>query len=173
MERFGRSPDECKILFLSPLTILPDHPNEEIAPSDLEAAWATDFALVMASSAMNLDLSKYDLDGPVDPNMEAGGHTSILEPIKELGRQGMTLREAITASGAPDETELIGTPEQVAEQMVAQMEAVGGDGFLIQGYGASTQVPAITERLVPALQEAGAFRTKYRGSTLRDRLMEY
>ena len=104
--------------------------------------------------------------------MTAGGHTSVLAPILgEVGRQGMTLREAMV--GPPEETDLVGTPEQIAEQMIDQMEQVGGDGFLIMSYGTSAQIPAITDRLVPALQEAGAFRTEYTGCTLRDRIREY
>ena len=81
------------------------------------------------------------------------------------------LREAM--SPKPDETDLVGTPEQIAEKMIAQMEEVGGDGFLIQAYGASAQIPAITDRIVPALQRAGVFRTEYTGATLRDRLREH
>jgi FMN-dependent oxidoreductase (nitrilotriacetate monooxygenase family) len=173
MEMLGRNPDDCKVLFLSPLTILPDNPDVAVAKNELEAAWAADFMLVMASSSMNLDLSKYDLDAPVDPNMTAGGHTSVLDRIKEAGRTGVTLREAMTASTARDDADLVGTPEQIAEQMITQMDEVGGDGFLIQGYGASAQIPAITDRLVPELQRAGAFRSEYTGTTLRHTLAEY
>lgn len=172
LETYGRNPDDCKILFLAPLTILPDDPKQRVPMTELEAAWAADFTLVMAASSLNLDLSKYDLDAPVDQNMTAGGHTSVLEHIKAAGRKGMTLRQAMTASSPPD-SRLKGTPEQIAETMIAQMEEGGGDGFLIQAYGASAQIPAITERLVPALQRAGAFRTEYEGSTLRERLLEY
>ena len=66
-----------------------------------------------------------------------------------------------------------GTAQQVADQLMAVMDEVGGDGFLIEGSGYNRQLPDLLNGVVPALQKAGAVRTEYRGTTLREILREF
>jgi alkanesulfonate monooxygenase SsuD/methylene tetrahydromethanopterin reductase-like flavin-dependent oxidoreductase (luciferase family) len=169
---FGRNPDDVKVFFLTPVTFTsPDMP--ELSEAQRQAM--LEVTLVMSSSSMDIDLSKYDLDAPVDQNMEAGGHTSVLDYIKQLGREGKTLREALSVSFGDNDMNIRGTPEEVAEQMMVLMDEVGGDGFLISGNtsGYNHQLPDLFARVVPALQKAGAVRTEYRGATFRDILREF
>ncbi|MFS4106028.1 hypothetical protein [Streptomyces sp. PD-S100-1] len=64
-----------------------------------------------------------------------------------------------------------GTPEAVAGELAAFVRAEGVDGFVlvpcpVPGAGLDDFV----DRVVPLLQRAGAFRTRYEGATLRAHL---
>jgi alkanesulfonate monooxygenase SsuD/methylene tetrahydromethanopterin reductase-like flavin-dependent oxidoreductase (luciferase family) len=127
----------------------------------------------MAASTMDIDFAKYDLDGPMDQNMTAGGHTSALDLIKQAGAQGATLRQVFSAGQGFDGLDLTGTPEEVAEKMCDAMDEVGGDGFLLEGGELAAHTDVITEELVPALQRRGAVRTEYAVGTLRENMRQF
>jgi alkanesulfonate monooxygenase SsuD/methylene tetrahydromethanopterin reductase-like flavin-dependent oxidoreductase (luciferase family) len=65
-----------------------------------------------------------------------------------------------------------GTAEQVAAEMEAIMELVGGDGFLLSGPTTRHFLAEIADGLVPALQDRGSVRRTYSGSTLRENMLE-
>jgi alkanesulfonate monooxygenase SsuD/methylene tetrahydromethanopterin reductase-like flavin-dependent oxidoreductase (luciferase family) len=86
-----------------------------------------------------------------------------------------TLRELVMHR-ARRNTELIGTPKQVATKMGEMMEEIGGDGFLISRPGGEltrSQIASITDGLVPELQRLGLTRTEYAKPTLRETLREF
>ncbi|MFD4407759.1 NtaA/DmoA family FMN-dependent monooxygenase [Nocardia sp. NPDC058499] len=166
---FGRDPDDCKIFYLAQLYIT----EEEREISEKERDALLEYVLVMMSSSLNIDFSQFDLDAPLDQNVEAGGHTSALDALKEAGSAGMTLRETILAGYGQSAVGLSGSPEEIADRMVEIMDEVGGDGFLIEGNGFTPHLPALTDRIVPRLQQAGAVRTEYKGNTLRELLHEF
>src|SRR3546814_17322140 len=86
------------------------------------------------------------------------------EPLREASRQGKTLREAVSGfwSGI-DELGLLGTPRQIADKMVAAMDYIGGDGFLMIGSDAANAAwnDGVIDGLVPELQKAGVLRNAY------------
>jgi len=63
-----------------------------------------------------------------------------------------------------------GTPAALAELLLAWHD-LGVDGFRLRPAVNHTDLPAITDHVVPALQRAGRFRAGYPdGETLRERL---
>jgi len=67
-----------------------------------------------------------------------------------------------------------GTADEVAANMEAVMQEVGGDGYLISNsYFSRRYVAEITDGLVPALQRRGAVRTRYAHKHFRDNLLEF
>src|SRR3546814_12540175 len=81
----------------------------------------------------------------------------MIEPLREASRQGKTLREAVSGfwSGI-DELGLLGTPRQIADKMVAAMDYIGGDGFLMIGSDAANAAwnDGVIDGIVPELQKA-------------------
>jgi alkanesulfonate monooxygenase SsuD/methylene tetrahydromethanopterin reductase-like flavin-dependent oxidoreductase (luciferase family) len=74
-------------------------------------------------------------------------------------------------AGAPresDATVFTGTPRQL-RQILLSWQAKGIDGVRLRPGSHADDVPAITRGLIPELRAHGAFRTAYRGTTLRDR----
>ena len=94
--------------------------------------------------------------------------------MKKAGREeGKSIRDLFSAGKGASGMDFTGTAQQVAEQLMAVMDEVGGDGFLIEGSGYNRQLPDLVNGLIPALQKAGAVRTEYSGSTLRQILREF
>jgi FMN-dependent oxidoreductase (nitrilotriacetate monooxygenase family) len=172
-EANGRDPDEIKVVFLTPVNIYPegDGPKEM---TEAEKVNAFEHNIVMASSSLDIDFSLYDLDGPVPQDLSAGGHTSALDHMKKAGREeGKSIRDLFSTGKGGSGMDFSGTAQEVAEKMMAVMDEVGGDGFLIEGSGYNHQLNELLNGVVPALQKAGAVRTEYTGKTFREILREF
>ena len=172
---YGRNPDEVKVIFLAnDLSFTGAEPELDEASQARLAQAAFEYNMLMSASTMDIDFLQYDLDGPMDMNMTAGGHTSALDYIKQAGAQGATLRQVFTPGQTmPGALDLTGTPDEVAQKMVDAIDEVGGDGFLFEGGDLSPYIDILTDELVPALQRLGAVRTEYTGTTLRDNMLEF
>ena len=172
-EAQGRNPDDIKVMFLTPVNIIPDG-GEPPVMTAAEKQAAFEHNIVMASSSLDIDFSQYDLDAPVPQDIVAGGHTSALDSMKRSGREeGKSLRDLFSSGKGGSGTRFRGTAKEVAEQLMAVMDEVGGDGILIEGSGYNRQLPDLLNGVIPALQAAGAVRTEYKGSTLREILREF
>jgi alkanesulfonate monooxygenase SsuD/methylene tetrahydromethanopterin reductase-like flavin-dependent oxidoreductase (luciferase family) len=172
MEKYGRDPDSCKLLFVvSPvLADTIEDAQRQVARMREASDWNAETALAHLSALTENDFSEYDLDAPV-PKVTTNGHRSTLDDFLRAG-DGMTLRQA-AANWNINSVELVGTPETVAERMGEVMAEVGGDGFLISGAISRQYIGQITEGLMPALQRRGLVRTEYTHPRFRDNLMEY
>ena len=175
-EAAGRNPDDIKLLFVVSPTIAA---TEAEAIAEVERLVSSDIyvekTLVSISANTEIDFKQFDLDEPLPEGLTTNGERGSLEHFKRGdGTPGpKTLRQlAIAASSFG--LEFIGTPEQVADQMQAVMEQVGGDGFLIHRRGLTRKyITDICDGLVPELQRRGLTRTEYTGSTLRETLGEF
>jgi alkanesulfonate monooxygenase SsuD/methylene tetrahydromethanopterin reductase-like flavin-dependent oxidoreductase (luciferase family) len=68
---------------------------------------------------------------------------------------------------------MVGTPQQVADQMESMLDRIGGDGFRIsRPYYAPDYYDDLVRLLIPELQRRGVFRKEYQGATLRDYLFD-
>jgi alkanesulfonate monooxygenase SsuD/methylene tetrahydromethanopterin reductase-like flavin-dependent oxidoreductase (luciferase family) len=65
---------------------------------------------------------------------------------------------------------VVGTPEQIADQIETWFEARAADGFVLQGPGLPGQFEDFVEQVVPLLRKRGLFRHEYTGTTFRDHL---
>jgi FMN-dependent oxidoreductase (nitrilotriacetate monooxygenase family) len=175
MEAIGRKPDDCKVLYLvSP--ILGDTEAEardqvdrmSTSPEFLERTLAS------ISSITEVDFSKFDLDAPLPDDVTTNGERGSLEKFAQRG-SGKTLRQ-LAAEGVSRCVELVGTPDQVADQMADVMDEIGGDGFLITSPAmrlTRRYITEITDGLVPALQRRGLARSQYTFPHFRDNLLEF
>jgi len=86
---------------------------------------------------------------------------SWIHPDSEVGKiYGATI-------GCP---QLVGTPEQIADQMEAIIDETGGDGFNITPTTMPNNFREFVDEVVPILQKRGRHRRGYSGTTLRDHL---
>ncbi|WP_414447855.1 LLM class flavin-dependent oxidoreductase [Burkholderia sp. 22PA0099] len=117
------------------------------------------------------DFSRYALDAPF-PDIGALGSNqfrSTTDTIKrDAAERRLTLREVALEAATPRPS-FSGTPEQVADGLQAWVEARATDGFIVRG-GTPTAFADFAAQVVPVLQERGAYRQDYEGSTLREHL---
>ncbi len=174
----GRDPDSVKVLFCVTPTLGETEEDAWAAQRRMVAAphFLTDI-LASISAITEIDFAKFDLDAPLPERLVTNGEQGSLDKFQQWG-SGKTLRELAIggAGGLVSSVELVGTPDQVAEQMGDIMAEVGGDGFLI-----TTPVLRVSRRylveiadgLVPALQRRGLTRIAYARTTLRETLLEF
>ncbi len=171
----GRDPSSCKIMFLVG-PVLADTAGEarqRAAERALQAARRIDVRLAGFAKITNIDFSTFDLDAPVG-ELTTNGHQQLLaEFLVKAGKR--TLREAIVEyASAGTSVDLVGTVDQVADQMGEVSRETGCDGFLFTLPNTNRRsIAEITDGLVPALQRRGLVRRAYRHEHLRDTLLEF
>jgi alkanesulfonate monooxygenase SsuD/methylene tetrahydromethanopterin reductase-like flavin-dependent oxidoreductase (luciferase family) len=132
------------------------------------------------------DLSGYDPDGPlpdVDPTPDEVGPSRGTVPIelrtgklaviarwREMADQrGLSIRDLVGELATGHDV-FVGTPGQIADEWVRYVRTRAVDGFNLVPQLVPGSVDEVVDRLVPELQERGAYRTAYEGSTLREHL---
>lgn len=168
MIKFGRNPDDCKILF-SIMPIVGE--TEEIAlikQQQLLKYATAEAGLTWASSSMGVDLSQYDLDKPLPGNTKVDGVQGKMDQF--YGEDKPTLREFGIQQAAGVTLPLVGSGEQVAEKMEEIFKEVGGDGFMFVPSYVPSSLTEFVEMVIPELQRKGLYRKEYTGTTLREHL---
>lgn len=173
MEKWGRNPCDVKVLF---------NINPVIAETT-EAAWARRNAattvtegkihnsLAGISLLSGIDLGQFDLDERL-PDLNAVGNQSIIGRYLAQDPRP-TIREMATQMISQGGLTLVGTPEEVADQMQEAMEFIGGDGFLITGSFRPGYIIDLVDRLIPVLRRRGLVRCDYKYETFRENLMAF
>jgi long-chain alkane monooxygenase len=115
-------------------------------------------------------------DMPMDELVNAEGLTTngtqrTLDNFITRSR-GKTLRETAADMQEPD-LRWVGTPRQIADEMEAAMDYVGGDGFLVRGMITRHFMTELVDGLIPELQRRGLTRKTYSGKTLRENLTAF
>ena len=181
---FGRDPEHLKIL-PSVGYVIGDTEKE----AQDKAQWVLEQQLtekairVRFEHVWNLDLSSYDLDGPlpdVEPDPDAApiiqgraftyqDRFATVRGWRELAAErGLTFRQvAFETFGRSD---FVGTAEQVADRLDAFVQQDGADGVVLGGHVTPGGIDEFVDEVVPLLQERGSLRTDYEGTTLRDNL---
>ncbi len=121
----------------------------------------------------NFDLSGYPLDGPLpELPLTDSGQRSRQKLLTELADQeSLTLAQlGRRIAGGRGHYSLIGTPEQIADELQRWFEQGAADGFNVLVPHLPGGLEDVAQLLVPELQRRGLFRTEYEGTTLRENL---
>jgi FMN-dependent oxidoreductase (nitrilotriacetate monooxygenase family) len=186
LARYGRAPDSLKILPAATFVLGDtDEQAQELAREVRLQQVSGATAIAFLEQLWNRDLSGYDPDGPmpeVDPDpgehTVARGRASVRmhrDPVAtarewraraEAGN--LSIRELIIE--VTGRQSFIGSPATVASTINDFVQADASDGFILVPHIIPAGLDEFADRVVPLLQERGAFRTEYTGSTLRDHL---
>ncbi|KTB79977.1 nitrilotriacetate monooxygenase [Pseudomonas syringae ICMP 13102] len=121
----------------------------------------------------NFDLSGYPLDGPLpELPLTDSGQRSRQKMLTELADQeNLTLAQlGRRIAGGRGHYSLIGTPEQIADELQRWFEQGAADGFNVLVPHLPGGLEDVAQLLVPELQRRGLFRAEYEGTTLRENL---
>lgn len=106
--------------------------------------------------------------GRADPLLLFADLEVVLDETAGLARERRSRLDA-RAEHSSDAAQFTGTPAELADLLLA-WSAAGLGGFRLRPAAIPDDLTAITRSLVPELQRRGAFRDRYRGSSLRDHL---
>ncbi|MGE0683049.1 MAG: LLM class flavin-dependent oxidoreductase [Candidatus Binatia bacterium] len=174
VKKYGRKPEDFKIIFGIQVILGQTEDEAKAKQEVLNERVTLDAALAILSGHMGFDFSQLDPDQPLE-HLKVEGVQGILDALTiMLGKKKLTLREAALMHGrSVSMPQVVGTPEQVADQMEYLMREGGGDGFQITPTYAPGSFQEMVDGLVPVLQKRGLHRKEYTGKTLREHLQEY
>ncbi|MBB3257234.1 FMN-dependent oxidoreductase (nitrilotriacetate monooxygenase family) [Paraburkholderia bannensis] len=131
----------------------------------------TRLAGILGLSPDQLDLDARLPDNLALPNGGNGNHTFFHATLAEARRGGHTVRELIrTLAGGGGHRVIVGTPEQIADDIEHWFKGEAADGFNLMPDALPDGLEAFVSAVVPILQRRGLFRTEYEGNTLRSHL---
>lgn len=172
MKAVGRNPDHMKILPACMVIIADSREEARAKRMKLDSLVHYESAIAALSIALGVDASKFDQDGPLPddiPETEAG-QSSRERAIKAAKDDNLTVRQLAQRLGGHSSLCLMGTPDEVADQMEEWLMTRGSDGFTIQFPFVPAGIDDFVDRLVPVLQDRGLFRKEYEGKTLRENM---
>lgn len=143
--------------------------------SSLDEKLPVETALKQLSFFLQQDCSNWEIDlkvPPLPPVEEftgpIGRYETILEIIKDTEPTVKELLGYLNAGGG--HFTLIGTPEEIVDQMEIWVEAGVADGFNLMPPTLTGSLEDFVELVVPEMQKRGIFRKQYEGHTFREHL---
>lgn len=139
----------------------------------LQGLIAEDVALALLGSYLgDIDLTDVDPNGPLPPLPASNSIASRQQLLRELAeRENLTvLQLARRIAGARGHLQIVGTPEQVAAEMIRWYEAGGADGFMLLPPTFPEGLDLFISDVVPLLRERGLLTPLEFSGTLRERL---
>ena len=131
-----------------------------------------DAILARLSGVFGVDLSKYDPEMPL-AEMETQASRGLMSAtVTGADGKAITLREAASkwalSVAIP---QIVGTPEQVADEMERIWRETGCHGFNLSPTTNPDSVDDFVDHVVPLLQRRGVYRTEYEGKNFRENLL--
>lgn len=170
-EKYGRDPEDVKIFPAIVPIVGKTEAEAQAKYEELTSYLSYEGTVALLSGHTGVDFSKYDPDQYVE-NLETDASHGFLQKytVASTSKQ-WTVREAVLHHGLGiGATKIVGTPEQIADELAAMANEGDADGFnIIQAASPSTFVDFI-DHVVPVLQARGIYRKEYEASTLRENL---
>ncbi|MFI5654361.1 NtaA/DmoA family FMN-dependent monooxygenase [Streptomyces anulatus] len=179
---YGREPGSLKIM--PGVTVVvgdSDAEAQEKAAGIRRQQVSPQNAILTAEQIWGTDLSEYDPDGPlpeIDPvpdseitqgRVRHGDPFAIVARWRALAEaKGLSLRQTVIETTTRQS--FIGSPRTVAAELTSFVDERAADGFILVPHLTPSGLDDFVDRVVPLLQESGAFRSEYTGSTLRSHL---
>lgn len=173
MRAYGREPDDLKIMpGVFPIVgRTASEANEKF--DQLQSLVDPKVGLALVSGLTGgFDLSDYPLDGPIPELPETNASKSRQSLTIELARrENLTIRQLyLRVAGARGHWQLVGTPEQIVDQLEERFVNYGADGFNVMPPVLPNGLTDFVELVLPELRRRGLFRSEYEGRTLRENL---
>jgi FMN-dependent oxidoreductase (nitrilotriacetate monooxygenase family) len=173
MAKFGREPDELKILAGMPVLLAGSAQEAEDKYQALQELIHPDVGRMRLGTDLETDLSDLPLDEPIPEHRipkTSNQHKMYFDHIVHMIRvEKLTLRQLYMRYERGNKT-IRGTPEQVADHLENWFTADASDGFMLMFSLMPNGLEEFVTGVVPILQRRGLFRREYEGKTLRDHL---
>ena len=173
MAKFGRAPEHLKIMAGFNPVIGSTASEAEAKHQLLQSKIHPEVGLELLSAAVGgFDLSGYPLDGPLPDIPESKGSKGHFKQVMDMARiEGLTIRQIyMRYAGARGNRTVMGTAQNIADEMEEWFLKEAVDGFLIQPSYLPGGLDEFVATVIPELQRRGIFRNSYSGRTLRENL---
>jgi FMN-dependent oxidoreductase (nitrilotriacetate monooxygenase family) len=185
LARYGRAPDDLKIIPAAVAVLGDDEADAQERARQVHLDQVSpQGAIAFLETVWGRDLSDHDPDGPLpafDPDVEGGesitrGRVRMFKDPVATAQQWrdlaeskhLTIRELVIEVSARET--FVGSPKQVAAQIDDAVQQDAADGYILVPYLTPHGLDEFIDRVVPELQDRGAFRTEYEHDTLRGNL---
>jgi N-acetyl-S-(2-succino)cysteine monooxygenase len=173
LAKYGRSPGDLKIMpGVLPIAARTSESAKEKYDL-LQRLIHPKVGLALLSELVGgVDLSSYPLDGPLPDLPQTNGNQSRLKLMRDMAdRETLTIRKLYMAiAGARGHWTIVGTPEEIADQLEDWFVHEAADGFNIMPAYVPGGLDDFVDMVVPVLRQRALFRTGYEGTTLREHL---
>lgn len=168
--KWGRDPEQVKILPAATVVVGEDDSDARAKHEAFARLVTPEAGLSRMAYHVNVDLTRYDLDGPL-PSLEEVGVEGHYKEIMEFSRrENLTIRQIGAWYGARTEGGMVGSPVHIADTMQKWLDNKAADGFMIQPTHVPGSFREFSDKVIPELRKRGLVRTEYSGTTLRDNL---
>ena len=131
-----------------------------------------DAALNRMSGTMGVDFSRLELDSRLADNTTEASQGMLMALANMAGDGNATVRDAARLFGASTGMpQVVGTPEQVADELEHLWRSSGCHGFNLTPTTSNSSVEEFVDEVVPLLQKKGIYRTEYTGKTFAENVM--
>jgi len=169
---YGRSGDSIVILPGLATVIGSTEAEAKRRQDELWELVPIEYSLARLANTLQIDSALLELDKPLpDPlPLPANANHTMFQGTVSLARRGnLTVRQLLRAlGGGVGHRIIVGTPEQIADDIEAWFRAGAADGFNLMPDVLPSGLEVFVDTVVPILQSRGLFRTEYSGTTLRD-----
>jgi alkanesulfonate monooxygenase len=176
MAKFGRSPDQLKMLAGLNPTVGRTEAEAKEKFAYMQSLIHPEVGKELLSVELGgIDLSDLSVDEPI-PEERIPEKTKVsMSRLKTMGdlatRERLTIKELYERyAGSRGSYSVVGTPVQIADQMQEWFTTQAADGFIVQASYLPGDFDDFATLVVPELQRRGLFRSEYEGRTLRQHL---
>jgi FMN-dependent oxidoreductase (nitrilotriacetate monooxygenase family) len=173
LAKYGRTADDVKILPGVFPVVAKTRQQAEDKFEQLQALLEPSVGLDMLADLAGVDdIRHLPVDALISELPETEGGKSRRALFLELAaRENLTLRQLYQrVAGARGHWQVVGTAEDIVDQLEERFVNYGADGFNIMPPALPWGLTDFVELIVPELRRRGLFRTDYSGSTLREHL---
>ncbi|KAB1644486.1 MULTISPECIES: NtaA/DmoA family FMN-dependent monooxygenase [unclassified Pseudoclavibacter] len=176
---YGRNPDSVNIVPGLSLVIGSTQAEAERLYDELESLVPDSYTIGSLNAILEADVSSLPLDEPIPDDVlhrpvdesahvaSAGYRETFLDWIRD---NNDSLRGVLRKFGGYGARIIVGTPEQIADDIEDWYRAGAADGFNLMIDRFPAGLEKFVDEVVPLLQRKGIFKREYHAQTLRERL---
>lgn len=167
----GRPSDSVKIFNVATVIVAPSEAEARDLKREYAAYSSEEGNLAMMSSFLGIDLSRYDLDDPIEYVESDAIQTAIEAMTRYNEGRKVRVRDIAAFDDLPGrEPFIVGSPSEVADAMIEWIDETGLDGFNLGRTVEPAGLRSFIDLVVPELQDRGRYKTAYAPGTMREKM---
>lgn len=167
---FGRDPYDIRLFAGATVIVAPTRAEAHDLLDDYARHVDQAGQLALLSGWAGIDFSTYQPDDPLR-YVESNAIRSMIENFTVRSDRPVRIGDLATLSHAGARSPfIVGSPQDVADELIAWADATDIDGFNLSRLVAPESLAAFVDLVVPELQSRGVYKTAYAEGTLREKL---